>query len=105
MKHLINGKDSGILVLLLFAMVLTFSACEPGTPVRDAEYPDQVIYLPAAVRGLFQINDISRIIGDSPIPGNPYRYVLDLENEKGRKPSKKGVVFFKTLYVFLFNKN
>jgi len=82
MKHLINGKDSGILLLLLFAMVLTFSACEPGTPVRDAEYPDQLIYLPAAVRGWFEINDISRRIGDTPVPGNQYRYVVDLESRQ-----------------------
>ena len=70
------------MLLLLFVMVLTFSACEPGTPVRDADYPDQVIYLPAAVGGWFEINDISRIIGDTPVPGSTFRYVVDLANRK-----------------------
>jgi len=59
---------------------MTFSACEFDTPLRDAEYPDQVIYLPAAVGGWFEINDVARRIGDPPYPGNPYRYIVDLEN-------------------------
>ena len=80
MKHPINRKDSTNFLLMLIAMVLTFSACEPEIPIRDAEYPDQVIYLPAAVNGRFVINDIARRIGDPPFPGNPSRYVVDLAN-------------------------
>lgn len=82
MKHLINRKDSTNLLLLLFVMVLTFIACEPETPIRDADYPDQVIYLPAAVGGRFEINDIARRIGDPPFPGNPFRYVVDMANRE-----------------------
>lgn len=67
-------------LLMLFVIVMTFSACEFDTPLRDAEYPDQVIYLPAAVGGNFEINDIARRIGDPPYPGNPYRYIVDTEN-------------------------
>jgi len=80
MKHNLKIKVRTNLLLLLFVMVLTFSACEMGAPIRDADYPDQVIYLPAAVRGWFEINDIARRIGDPPIPGNPYRYVVDVAN-------------------------
>ncbi|MGW8315453.1 MAG: PKD domain-containing protein [Bacteroidales bacterium] len=82
MKHPIHKKDRTILLLLLFAVILTFNACEPGTPLRDAEYPEQVIYLPAAVGGWFEINDIARRIGDPPFPGNPSRYVVDLVNRQ-----------------------
>jgi len=82
MKQLINKKDRTNWLVLLFAFVLIFSACDPGTPLRDAEYPEQVIYLPAAVGGWFEINDIARRIGDPPIPGNPFKYVIDLENRQ-----------------------
>ena len=80
MKHLINRIGSKNWLLLFLAIVMTFSACEFDTPLRDAEYPDQVIYLPAAVGGWFEINDVARRIGDPPYPGNPYRNIVDLEN-------------------------
>lgn len=82
MKHHIKIKVPTHLLLLLFVMGLAFSACEMGSPLRDADYPEQVIYLPAAVRGWFEINDIARRIGDPPIPGNPYRYVVDPTNRE-----------------------
>ena len=82
MKHQIHRKDGTKWPVLLFAIVLTISACETGTPIRDADYPEQVIYLPAAVGGWFEINDIARRIGDPPFPGNPSRYVVDLENRQ-----------------------
>lgn len=80
MKLLIHRLISTNLLLALFVFVMTFSACEFDTRIRDAEYPDQVIYLPAAVGGWFEINDVARRIGDPPFPGNPYRYIVDLDN-------------------------
>ena len=80
MKHLIHRLISTNLLLALFVIVMTFSACEFETPLKDADYPDQLIYLPAAVGGWFEINNVARRIGDPPFPGNPYRYVVDLEN-------------------------
>ena len=80
MKNLIRVKDYRKLPLLLFGLAVLVTACEEGTTVRDADYPDQLIYMPAAVGGRFVINDIARKIGDTPVPGNPYRYVVDLPN-------------------------
>ena len=82
MKDLKNKNEAANLLLLLIVIVFTFSACEFDTSLRDADYPDQMIYLPAAVGGNFEIDDIARRIGDVPIPGNPYRYVVDLENRQ-----------------------
>src|SRR5210317_1570472 len=82
MKRPRNRIINATWLILPVVFVLTFSACEFETPVRDAEYPDQVIYLPAAVGGNFQINDIARRIGDPPFPGNPYRYVVDLDSRE-----------------------
>lgn len=77
MKYPTHRKDGPKLLLQLVIISMAFSACEPLTPIRDAEYPDQLIYLPAAVRGWFEINDIDRRIGDPPFPGNPIRYVVN----------------------------
>lgn len=82
MKYFRDRKNGTNWLVLLFAIVLTLSSCEPGTPLRDADYPEQVIYLPAAVGGRYEINDIARRIGDPPFPGNPSRYVVDLENRQ-----------------------
>lgn len=68
--------------LLTAAIVLTLSACEFVTPLRDADYPEQVIYLPAAVNGWFEIANIARRIGDTPVEGNAYRYVVDLDSRE-----------------------
>lgn len=82
MKNLIRIKDSTKLLLLIVILALIVNACEEGTPVRDAEYPDQLIYMPAAVGGRFLIDDIARRIGDPPVSGNPYRYVVDLTSRE-----------------------
>lgn len=76
-------KDISIFVLLSILSVLWFS-CEYETPVRDAEYPEQVIYMPAAANnnGVFVINDITRKIGELPLEGSPYRYVVNLADKK-----------------------
>jgi len=76
-------KDRSIFFLLSILSVLLFS-CEYETQVRDAEYPDQLIYMPAAANnnGIFVINDITRKIGELPIEGSPYRYVVNVEDRQ-----------------------
>ena len=82
MKYLENRKVISNQWFMLIAIVFIVGACEFDSPLRDADYPDQLIYLPAAVGGNFEISDIARRIGDPPVPGNPYRYVVDLENRQ-----------------------
>lgn len=74
-------KNLFAFVAISLMSILLFS-CEYETPVRDAEYPEQTIYMPAAANGFFMINDISRKIGELPFDGNPYRYLVDLPNKK-----------------------
>lgn len=75
MKNIIKGGFK--LFLILFGTAIMVVSCEYETNVRPATYPDQVIYMPAAYGGNFMINDIARRIGDPPVPGQPFRYVVD----------------------------
>ena len=81
---IIKNQKSKIINCLVF---LTLFACKYDTDYRDTDYPDQVVYLPAAYPdGQFVIDDINREIGDLPFPGNPYRYVLDEGKREFRVP-------------------
>ena len=81
---IIKNQKSKIINCLVF---LTLFACEYNTDYRDADFPEQVIYMPAAYfDGQFVIDDINREIGDLPFPGNPYRYVADIEKREFRVP-------------------
>lgn len=82
MKHRKDRKEITRLLLLLFVIALTLNACEMGTPIRDAEYPDQLIYLPAAVQGPFMIDDVAKRIGDAPVEGSTFRYVVDNDSRE-----------------------
>lgn len=81
MKQLIKMVPYARLAFVLIAANITVSSCEFGlTPIRDAEYPEQVIYMPASVFGRYKIDIVARSIGETPIPGNPYRYQVDLNS-------------------------
>lgn len=82
MKNIAYRKASHTLLLMLFVSALTLSSCDFTTPVRDAEYPDQLIYLPAAVQGPFTINDVAKRIGDVPVEGSTFRYVVDNDSRE-----------------------
>ena len=73
--------------LMIAVLSLTLFSCKYETDYRDANYPDQIIYMPAAYgNGQFVIDDIDRKIGELPFPGHPYRYVADLEKREFRVP-------------------
>lgn len=50
--------------------------------IADAEYPPQLIYMPAALYGNFLINTVALPVGNVPTPGNTYRYTVDLATRK-----------------------
>lgn len=79
MKNISNIKLGFITVLFTFAMIL--SSCE-YQEFADTDYPDQLIYMPAAYYNPYMIDEVPVKIGDSPTPGNPERFTLDLENRK-----------------------
>ena len=72
-----NHNNIRLGVILITLNIILFS-CEYETSIRDAEYPEQLVYLPSAnFDGLFIINDLNRVRGSLPFDGNPYRYVVD----------------------------
>ncbi len=69
------------LYILVFTLFLL--SCDNETIVRDADYPAQSVYLPAAIQGgRFVINDITRKKGEQPIKGYLYRYTVDEASNK-----------------------
>ena len=60
--------------------VLLLASCKKYQEVKDAGYPDQTIYFPAAVsgvstNGIYSINAVA-------VPGYTFRYVADVPNKK-----------------------
>lgn len=80
------------IIFLSWIMALLFSCKESNewddVTYRNAEYPEQLIYMPTAYynNGQYVIDDINRIRGELPIEGNPYKYVIDLEKRQFRVP-------------------
>ena len=77
-----------LVIVIVAGLTLSFFSCNYDTPYRDTEYPEQLIYMPAAAisSGQYVINDISRISGQLPYEGNPYRYVVDMAKREFRVP-------------------
>ena len=84
MKNIIKSDTK--LLIILFGFAIMMVSCEYQTDVRPATYPDQLIYMPAAVSGNFVINDIAKRIGDPTVPGQPFRYVVDTVARKFNVP-------------------
>jgi PKD repeat protein len=70
-------------------MLLLFSCWDDSNiSYRDAEYPEQLIFMPTAAlnNGQCIIDDINRVRGELPIEGNPYKYVVDVAKKEFRVP-------------------
>jgi hypothetical protein len=78
MKKKIN--KSGIYAIFI-AIVALFPACE-YQEFADTDYPEQLIYMPAAYYNHYLIDEITSETGDNPTPGNPERFQVDLLNSK-----------------------
>jgi PKD repeat protein len=62
-------------------------SCDYSVEPREASYPDQKIYLPAAYGGgQFVIDNIAGRRGDVPIEGHTYRYEVDVTQREFRVP-------------------
>lgn len=71
---------------LTLAFIIILTSCEETTYRPDDAYPDQLIYMPAAYggfHGVYKIDDITDYLGnETPVPGAPSKYVIDLENRQ-----------------------
>jgi len=80
MKHIIAGNIK--LMIALFAIAMIFPYCQKYKEVASAEYPDQLIYMPAANEGNYLIDAISQPTGNTPTTGAPFRFIVDLADRK-----------------------
>lgn len=76
----INIKSSVKLFLFFLGVLLSNTSCS-YQDIADAEYPDQLIYMPAAKSGIYLIDKVAEPIGNT-TPGNAYRYLIDMDRKK-----------------------
>ncbi|MCF6333115.1 MAG: DUF1735 domain-containing protein [Draconibacterium sp.] len=79
MKRLINITYRVLIVIT--AVGLLFTSCE-YQEFADAEYPEQLIYMPAAFYNNYMIDKVSGTKGESPTPGYTERYKVYPESNK-----------------------
>jgi hypothetical protein len=84
-KNLINSGKSESPALsslvgrgLVILALMTFISCE-YKEIAGADYPDNKLYLPAAVTGIYKIENLSKENPATPTPGSTYRYVINKE--------------------------
>jgi PKD repeat protein len=73
------------LLIGFFCCVMTFVSCEYQV-IKDAAYPDQSIYLPAANFGIYLINTVPEQTSATPTPGYTYRFTVDTIARKIKIP-------------------
>jgi PKD repeat protein len=74
MKKIIKNRMK--LLIALIGAIILMSSCEYDV-IRSADYPDQLIYMPAAVYNNYMINAVPAAIGYDPTPGYPTRFTTD----------------------------
>ena len=62
-------------------LVIFLASCE-SEEIIDADYPEPLVYMPAAARGMFVINDVPGRPEFHPTPGYAYRFLVDTDNSK-----------------------
>lgn len=79
MKNIITNS---IKLLIIFPVVaLIFVSCE-YQEIADADYPEQVLYMPSAIKGVFKIDNVPQRVEFLPTPGQAYNFYIDSENNK-----------------------
>ncbi|WP_159517918.1 DUF1735 domain-containing protein [Sunxiuqinia indica] len=79
MKKDMNNKIK--LLAFLIGILSLASSCE-YQEIADADYPDQLIYMPTAVHGIYTIDKLPEDPEYVPTPGYAYRFLVDDANGK-----------------------
>lgn len=75
-------------LVLLTGLILSLVSCRDDISYRDADYPEQLIYMPTAFHNNSQliIDDITRTRGEVPFEGSPYKYIVDVTKREFKVP-------------------
>lgn len=82
MKNIIKTKTKWLIATLAAMMLVS---CEYQT-YQDAPYPDQLIYMQAAVYNNYTIDAVPAHVGVVPTPGYTYRFTVDTVTRKFNIP-------------------
>jgi len=74
MKNIIKNRIK--LLIILIGFVALMDSCKYDI-IKDAAYPDQLIYMPAALYNNYMINTVPAAVGSVPTPGYPTRFTID----------------------------
>ena len=77
----VNVKEIIKQALMLLCLAFLIISCEPRE-YADADYPDQLIYMPAAIYNPYLVDSIFPERGSTPTPGSPQRFLADTVNRK-----------------------
>lgn len=76
-----NSISNNKVLILIMGIILLMASCE-YQEYADAEYPDQIIYMPSANYNIYEITKAGNPFGESPTEGDKYRYLIDSDNGK-----------------------
>lgn len=79
MKNILPNSIKMLIAIFGFAILLV--SCE-YQDVAYADYPAQKLYMPAAVNGIFTIDNVPQRVEFLPTPGQAYRFTIDEANNK-----------------------
>ena len=79
MKNILTNNIKLMILITGFASVLV--SCE-YKDAADSEYPASKLYMPAAVNGIYTINNVPQRVEFLPTQGQAYRFNVDTEKNK-----------------------
>lgn len=79
MKNILNNRIKLLMALCVFALMLV--SCK-YQEIANADLPAPILYMPAAVNGIFNIDDVPQRLDFLPTPGQAYRFTIDLTKNK-----------------------
>jgi len=74
-------KVSSKLIIAFVAAIMLISSCE-YKEYADTDWPDQLIYMPAALYNPYTIDAVPKAIGSTPTEGYPTRFLVDTAARK-----------------------
>jgi PKD repeat protein len=80
-----TNKINGIQSALLLAGLMALMSCE-YKEIADADYSASKLYLPAAVTGIYKIENLTKENLATPTPGSTYRYAINKEANRFEIP-------------------
>ena len=79
MKHIFTFRMR--LLIIASGLMMLVGSCSQSL-IRDAAYPEQLIYMPAATYNNYIIDAVPKALGSDPTPGFPTRFTTDTLTRK-----------------------